>query len=215
MCLLAVLLLQCWSSLFLYLGNGLLIFVFLYSIIMAATVSLGRLSASSICSIFSLCMESKVLEKLTNNIVDSRFFACTHSKNLMDSQNLWCHESISNILDCLSSTESIILSIWFCMYSVCSFRYILANSFCTFLSFRALVFVRFFPVLALCLVSMHSAAVSLMKFSYPSFGVCVSVFSCSASNLFLSFNAYVSLISLLLSRDQSVYTGCCSGCIPS
>ena len=35
------------------------------------------------------------------------------------------------ILDCLSSTESLILSTWFCMYSVCSFRYMLANSFCT------------------------------------------------------------------------------------
>ena len=34
-----------------------------------------------------------------------------------------CHA----ILDCLSSTESLILSIWFCMYSVCSFRYMLAN----------------------------------------------------------------------------------------
>ena len=34
-----------------------------------------------------------------------------------------CHA----ILDCLSSIESLILLIWFCMYSVCSFRYILAN----------------------------------------------------------------------------------------
>ena len=50
-----------------------------------------------------------------------------------------CHA----ILDCLSSTESLILSISFCMYSVCSFRYMLANSFCTFLSFRALVLVGF------------------------------------------------------------------------
>ena len=43
--------------------------------------------------------------------------------------------------------------------------------------------------LALCLVGMHSAAASkwaLRKFSYSSFGVRVSVFSCSASNLFLS-----------------------------
>ena len=39
-----------------------------------------------------------------------------------------CHA----ILDCLSSTESLILSIWFCMHSVCSFRYMLANSFCAF-----------------------------------------------------------------------------------
>ena len=36
------------------------------------------------------------------------------------------------ILDCPSSSESLILSIWFCMYSVCSFRYMLANSFCAF-----------------------------------------------------------------------------------
>ena len=48
-----------------------------------------------------------------------------------------CHA----IPDCLSSTESLILLIWFCMYS---FRYMLANSFCTFLSFRALVLVGFF-----------------------------------------------------------------------
>ena len=34
--------------------------------------------------------------------------------------------------------------IWFCMYPVCSFRYMLANSFCAFFSFRALVFVEFF-----------------------------------------------------------------------
>ena len=47
------------------------------------------------------------------------------------------------ILDCLSSTESLILSIWFCMYSVCSFRYMLANSFCAFLSFRTFAFVAF------------------------------------------------------------------------
>ena len=51
-----------------------------------------------------------------------------------------CHA----ILDCLSSIESLILSIWFSMYSVGSFMYVLANSFCAFLSFRALVLVRFF-----------------------------------------------------------------------
>ena len=43
-----------------------------------------------------------------------------------------CHA----ILDCLSSTKSLILLIWYCMYSVCSFRYMLANSFCAFLSLR-------------------------------------------------------------------------------
>ena len=69
------------------------------------------------------------------------------------------------------------------MYSVFSFRYIFANSFCAFLSFRALVLVGFFLLhleavftstrffltanvsygtlgLALCLVGMHSAAAS-------------------------------------------------------
>ena len=51
-----------------------------------------------------------------------------------------CH----TILDCLSSTESLILSIWFCMHSVCSFRNMHANSFCAFFSFRAFVFVGFF-----------------------------------------------------------------------
>ena len=48
------------------------------------------------------------------------------------------------ILDCLSSNESLILSIWFCMYSVCSFRYMPANWYCVFFSFRAFVFVGFF-----------------------------------------------------------------------
>ena len=36
------------------------------------------------------------------------------------------------ILGCLSSTKSLILFIWFCMYSVCTFRYMLANPFCAF-----------------------------------------------------------------------------------
>ena len=49
------------------------------------------------------------------------------------------------ILDCLSSTESLILSIWFCMYSVCSFRYMPTNWYCAFFSFMAFVFVGFFP----------------------------------------------------------------------
>ena len=48
------------------------------------------------------------------------------------------------ILDCLSSTETLILSIWFCMYSVCSFIYIPANWYCAVFSFRAFVFVGFF-----------------------------------------------------------------------
>ena len=53
-----------------------------------------------------------------------------------------CHA----ILDCLFSTESLILSILFCMYSVCSFGYMLANSFGAFFSFRAFVFVGLFFV---------------------------------------------------------------------
>ena len=150
-----------------------------------------------------------------------------------------CHA----ILDCLSSTESLILSVWFvCILfvlsanSFCLFFQLIhfvpfvlsANSFCAFLSFGALVLVRFllhleavfssahFSLtanvshgilwLVLCLVGMHSAATSqwsLKKFSYSSFRVCVSIFSCSASNLFLSANGYLSLIFMLLSRDQS------------
>ena len=45
------------------------------------------------------------------------------------------------ILDCLSSTESLILSIWFWMYSVCSFIYMPANWYCAVFSFKAFVFV--------------------------------------------------------------------------
>ena len=48
------------------------------------------------------------------------------------------------ILDCLSSTESLILSIWFCMYSVCSFIYMPAKWYCAFFSFRAFEFIGFF-----------------------------------------------------------------------
>ena len=45
------------------------------------------------------------------------------------------------ILDCLSSTESLILSIWFWMYSACSFIYMPANWYCAVFSFKAFVFV--------------------------------------------------------------------------
>ena len=47
---------------------------------MAGKASLGKPSASSICSIFPLCMESNPLEKSTNIIVASRFFACSPSR---------------------------------------------------------------------------------------------------------------------------------------
>ena len=134
------------------------------------------------------------------------------------------------ILDCLSSTKSLILSIWFCMYSVCSFRYMLANCYCAFFSFRAFVLVEFllhleevftspcFSLtanvshrtldLVLCFVGMYFTAASkwaLTKFSYSSFAVIFSVLSCSASNLFLNAITYLSLISLLLRRVQSYF----------
>ena len=48
------------------------------------------------------------------------------------------------ILDYLSSTESLILSIWFCMYSVCPFIYMPAIWYCTVFSFRAFVLVGSF-----------------------------------------------------------------------
>ena len=136
-----------------------------------------------------------------------------------------CH----TILDCLSSTKSLTLLIWFCIYSVCPFRYMLGNSYCIFLSFKVVTLDGFFRLhlevvftsarffqtvyvshvtlgLALCLVGMHSAATSkwaLTKFSYSSFGVCITDISWSALNLFLSVKIYLSLISLLLSRYQS------------
>ena len=48
------------------------------------------------------------------------------------------------ILDCLSSTESLILSIWLWMYFVSSLIYMPANWYCAVFSFRAFVFVGFF-----------------------------------------------------------------------
>ena len=89
------------------------------------------------------------------------------------------------ILGFLSSTESLILLICFCMYS---FRYMLANWFCAFSSFRVFIFVGFFLLHieavftsarffltanafhgTLGLVGMHSASKwALTKFSYSS-----------------------------------------------
>ena len=135
-----------------------------------------------------------------------------------------CHA----ILDRLSSTESLILPIWFCMYSVCCFWYMLANSFCAIFSFRTFVLVGFFKLhleavftsdrfpltanvshgtldLVLCFVGMYFAAASrwaLTKSSYSSYGIRISIF-CGASILFLNAATYLSLISLLLSRAQS------------
>ena len=48
------------------------------------------------------------------------------------------------ILDCLSSTESLILFIWFWMYSVCSFIYMAANWYCAVLIFGHLCLLGFF-----------------------------------------------------------------------
>ena len=133
------------------------------------------------------------------------------------------------IQDCLSSTESLILSSWFCMYPVCSFRYILANSFCAFSSFRTFMFLGFFLThLEVVFTSARfslTANVSHRTFylvvafvGYNSllprgvrrrhspirhFGYLFSVFSCSASNLFLNSNTYLSPIYMLLRRAQS------------
>ena len=60
--------------------------------------------------------------------------------------------------------------------------------------------------LVLSFVALHFAAASrcaLTKFSYSSLGVRVSVFSCSASNLFLNANTHLSRKPLLLIRVQS------------
>ena len=105
----------------------------------------------------------------------------------------------------------------------------LANSFCAFFSFRVFVLVGFFLLpleavftsarfsltanvshgtvdLVLCFVGIYFAAASrcaLTKFSYLSFGVRISVFSCSPLNLFLNAIIYLSLISSILRRAKS------------
>ena len=129
------------------------------------------------------------------------------------------------ILDCLSSTESLISSIWFWMYSVCSFIYMPANWYCAVFSFRAFVFVGFFRLfleavftsarfsltakvshgilyLVLSFVGIHFAVASmcaLTKFSYSSFGVLFFVFSCSV------------ICFLILIRIHLLYLCCSKG----
>ena len=66
------------------------------------------------------------------------------------------------ILDCLSSTESLILSIWFWMYSVCSFRYMHANWYCPVFTFR--VFVLGFFLSFWRLFSLFHVFLSPLKF---------------------------------------------------
>ena len=122
-------------------------------------------------------------------------------------------------LPCLSSTKSLILLIWFCMYSVCSFSHTFAKFIFCLLKFLGIDIGWVPPIacffltanvshgtlgLALCLIGMNSAAASkwaLTKFSYSSFRVGVSDISWNALDLFLSVNGYLSLISLLLIRD--------------
>ena len=116
------------------------------------------------------------------------------------------------------------------LYSVCSFRYMLINSFCAFLNFWALILVgflllhleavftsaRFFLTtnvshgtlgLALCLIGMHSAAASkwaLTKFSHLSFGVGVSDISRCASNFRMCFFVLLSQCYTRKKEDDSV-----------
>ena len=69
------------------------------------------------------------------------------------------------------------------------------------------------------LIDMHSASASmwaLTKFSYSTFGVKASNISWRASNLFLSVIVNLSLISLLLTKNQSYCVGFgCLCCIPA
>ena len=67
--------------------------------------------------------------------------------------------------------------------------------------------------LVLSFVGIHFAAASrcaLTKFSYSSFGVLFSVFSCSVSNLFLNSNTYLFLISVFQKGPIIVFGGRCS-----
>ena len=70
----------------------------------------------------------------------------------------------------LSIFKSLILLIWFCMYSVCSFRYMLANLFCAFLIFRALILVGFL-LLHLEVVFMSACFVLTTNVSHGTLGL--------------------------------------------
>ena len=69
----------------------------------------------------------------------SKFSKCYFFRCILLPSFTVCHA----IFDCLSSTKSLILLIWFCMYSVCSFRHMLTDSFCAFLSLWASILVGF------------------------------------------------------------------------
>ena len=96
------------------------------------------------------------------------------------------------ILDCLYSTESLILSIWFCIYSVCSFRYMLVNSFCAFFSFKAFVFVRFFLL--------HLEAV----FTSARFSLTANVFHGTLDLVLIFFGMYFAAASIVRWRNSHI-----------
>ena len=113
--------------------------------------------------------------------------------------------------NCLSSTKQQILLVSLWMYSSCSFWHALVSSLWNFLSVYAMAFIGFLLLrttfflwsffsldatassgnlyLAFSLIGMHSANVSLgavTKYSYSSFGVCVSDVSWRELALFLT-----------------------------
>ena len=120
--------------------------------------------------------------------------------------------------------------------------YMLTNSFCPFLSFRALVLVGFIPLhleavfssarfffltanvphrtlgLAVCLVGMHSAAASkwaLMKFLYSSFGVYFCFLLKCIEFVSQCYRIFISNIPVIKQGPVIGYSGCCSSRIPS
>ena len=96
----------------------------------ALCVTLGGFPCKFSKCCFHMCIHSSWLAAFS--IAFSVLFLLLTSFNV-------CHA----ILDCLASTKSLILLIWFCMYSFCSFRYMLDNSFCAFLCFRVLILIGF------------------------------------------------------------------------
>ena len=204
--------LQCWSSM----SSNCLIFhtsgsifwspaAFLFLIFLSTELSSSRVNSPSL---MSNCL---LIILMIGSCVTFGGFPSKFSKCYFHFRSCWLVAfslAFAVLFLLLTSTESLILSIRSCMYSVCSFRHMLANSFCVFFSFRALVLVGFFLLhleavftsahfsltanvshgtlgLVLCWVGRHSAAASrwvLTKFSYSSFGVYAFVFSCSALN---------------------------------
>ena len=128
------------------------------------------------------------------------------------------------ILDCLSSTESLILSIWFWMHSVCSFIYTPANWYCAVFSFKAFVFVGFFSIFGGCfsLVHVFSLTANVSQGTIFSFEFCWNVFRCCLEvcideififvvwcTFFPSFLVVFRICFLILIRIYLLYL-CCS-----